>query len=337
MPSRLRSILGLATGRERGRGNSSWWRSFHSSPSVAATDASQPASLLPSRSDSPPDTQTTTPSTSSSSPSPHSHTDSSQELTFNQTMPQSACGADRRDRGGLRHGGQGLDVHSEENSPLEDLPPLSFPTPEPQMPESFPHNFASPSPQAADVADASSQAVPIPIPASTAPGTDTRSNLVLPIIVIGLQALGRDSANPSHLYDHLHQHDHAHNRTDNEDAVLDLDGFAHSFTLPLTPDNGGSRPHVPDQFQPSQEFLVEDQVQTQQEPPSRPRTWQDRTLNALRFNALRNLRRNRRNESSTADSSSADSVFPRTFLIYVIGGACMELSPIMEWNDSFAV
>lgn len=337
MPSRLRSILGLATGRERGRGNSSWWRSFHSSPSVAATDASQPASLLPSRSDSPPDTQTTMPSTSSSSPSPHSHTDSSQELTFNQTMPQSACGADRRDRGGLRHGGQGLDVHSEENSPLEDLPPLSFPTPEPQMPESFPHNFASPSPQAADVADASSQAVPIPIPASTAPGTDARSNLVLPIIVIGLQALGRDSANPSHLYDHLHQHDHAHNRTDNEDAVLDLDGFAHSFTLPLTPDNGGSRPHVPDQFQPSQEFLVEDQVQTQQEPPSRPRTWQDRTLNALRFNALRNLRRNRRNESSTADSSSADSVFPRTFLIYVIGGACMELSPIMEWNDSFAV
>jgi len=245
-------------------------------------------------------------------------------------MPQSACDTDRGDRGGLRHGGQGLDVHGEDNTPLEDLPPLSFPTPEPLMPESFPHNFASPSAQAADVTDTSFQAVPIPISASTAPGTDARSNLVLPIIVIGLQALGtgRDSANLSHLHDHLHQHDRAHNRTDNEDDVLELDGFAHSFTLPLTPDNGGSHPHFPGQFQPSQEFLLEDQVQTQQEHPSRPRTWQDRT-----FSAFRNLRRNRRNESSAADPSSADSVLPRTLLIYVIGGACMRLSPIMGGGD----
>lgn len=318
MPFRLRSILDPATRRERGRGISSWWRSLRRPPPVAATDAPKPASPLPSRSDSQPDTQTTTLLPSSSSPSPHSHTDSSQELTFNQTMPQSACDTDRGDRGGLRHGGQGLDVHSEDNTPLEDLPPLSFPTPEPLMPESFPHNFASPSAQATDATDTSFQAVPIPISASTTPGTDARSNLVLPIIVIGLQALGtgRDSTNLSHLHDHLHQHDRAHNRTDNEHDVLELDGH----------------PHLPGQFQPSQEFLLEDQVQTQLEHPSRPRTWQDRT-----FNAFRNLRRNRRNESSAADPSSADSVLPRTLLIYVIGGLSPADQPVILGGnlDSF--
>ncbi|KAL4080852.1 hypothetical protein J3A83DRAFT_84976 [Scleroderma citrinum] len=201
------------------------------------------------------------------------------------------------------------------------------------MSQSFSHNFDP----AADAPNPSAQGIPIPS-SSTASGTDARSNLAVPIIVIGLQALaaGRDSPNPPHLHHPLHhhtlQHDHVHNATEDGDDVLD--GFAHSFTFPppIPPDSGGSHPHLPGQFQPSQEFLLENRFQSQQDNPSRPRTWQDRAIAAFR-----NLRRARRNESSTSDSSSTDSALPRTLLIYIISGLSPSDHPVILGGnlDSF--
>ena len=330
MPSRLRSIIDSFSRRGRGRGVSSWWRSLRRSPPTAATNTPQSVSPSSGVSDTQTDNRARAPLPSPSPPSPLTHTDSSQELTSNQTLPRRACDTDRPDRGELPRGDQEPYVHSEDIPTLEDLPPLSFPTPEPHMPESFPHNVTSLSAQAADAAAISLQDIPTSID-PTASETDARSNLLLPIIVIGIQALaaGRDSFNSPHGHDplhlhHLHQHDHTHNRTDDQDTVLDLDGFAYSFTFPLAPNSGSSHPRLPGQLQPSQEFLLEDQVQVQQDHPSRPRSWQDR---------FRNLGRSRRNQLSAADPSSTDSGLRRTILIYVIGGTCTGLSLVMSGGE----
>ncbi|KAG0704818.1 hypothetical protein DFH29DRAFT_909952 [Suillus ampliporus] len=134
-------------------------------------------------------------------------------------------------------------------------------------------------------------------------GSEQR-NVVIPVIVVGLQSVHaeRQSPMPPHPPHHLH-HPHVHHpppdfvdEHSNDGDMMDLDFGSESGMSPPTP-----APTAPSEFSP------EDTRQ------SRTRSWQSRAADAIR-----NLRPGRR--AAVARQSATETPGSRTFLIYVIGG-----------------
>lgn len=128
-------------------------------------------------------------------------------------------------------------------------------------------------------------------------------NVVIPVIVVGLQSVHaeRQSPMPPHPPHHLHPHIH-HQPPDfvderpTEGDMMDLDFGSESGMTPSTP-----APTAPSEFPPGD---------TRQ---SRGRSWQSRAADAIR-----NLRPGRR--AAVARQTALEPPGSRTFLIYVIGG-----------------
>lgn len=140
--------------------------------------------------------------------------------------------------------------------------------------------------------------------AGAQPGnSNEQRNVVIPVIVVGLQSVHaeRQSPMPPHPPHHLHPHVH-HQPPDfaderpTEGDMTDLDFDSESGMSPPTP-----APTAPPEFPP------EDTRQ------SRGRSWQSRAADAIR-----NLRPGRR--AAVARQTALEPPGSRTFLIYVIGG-----------------
>lgn len=140
--------------------------------------------------------------------------------------------------------------------------------------------------------------------AGVQPGnSNEQRNVVIPVIVVGLQSVHaeRQSPMPPHPPHHLHPHVH-HQPPDfaderpTEGDMMDLDFGSESGMSPPTP-----APTAPPEFPP------EDTRQ------SRGRSWQSRAADAIR-----NLRPGRR--AAVARQTALEPPGSRTFLIYVIGG-----------------
>lgn len=127
-------------------------------------------------------------------------------------------------------------------------------------------------------------------------------NVVIPVIVVGLQSVHaeRQSPMPPHPPHHLHPHlhhqppDFADERT-TEGDMMDLD-FGSESGMPLPT----SAPIAPSELSP-------------EDRQSRGRSWQSRAADAIR-----NLRPGRR--AAVARQAALEPPGSRTFLIYVIGG-----------------
>ncbi|KAG1751033.1 hypothetical protein EDB19DRAFT_1267650 [Suillus lakei] len=138
-------------------------------------------------------------------------------------------------------------------------------------------------------------------------GSNEQRNVVIPVIVVGLQSVHaeRQSPMPPHPPHHLHPHVH-HQPPDfaderpTEGDMMDLDFGSESGTSAPTP-----APTVPSEFSP------EDTRQ------SRGRSWQSRAADAIR-----NLRPGRR--AAVARQTALEPPGSRTFLIYVIGGGNLD-------------
>lgn len=134
-------------------------------------------------------------------------------------------------------------------------------------------------------------------------GNIEQRNVVIPVIVVGLQSVHaeRQSPMPPHPPHHLHPHVH-HQPPDfaderpTEGDMMDLDFGNESGMSSPTP-----APPAPSEFPP------EDTRQ------SRGRSWQSRAADAIR-----NLRPGRR--AAVARQTASEPPGSRTFLIYVIGG-----------------
>ncbi|KAI6041438.1 hypothetical protein EDC04DRAFT_2669627 [Pisolithus marmoratus] len=324
MPFRLPFSLGSSTRRERtSRSGGSWWRRSRSSVATAPTDAHQPVSPSPGRSQPRTQAQVTTSSPSSSYSTPNSRADSLQELTFNAaSSSQVACDGDNRNSGGTPRGdgqhvlGAGLAQH-----PSPSLPSTTH---TPGMSEtlnstpSFPVDAVPHPPTEGD-------SPPSSLP--TGAGAGTRSNLIIPIIVIGLQppTTGWESPHPAHFHDPLHHHhQHYHGRIrsiDDEDDTLELDGFPDAFSVPdplssalgnhLSPGPPTNQQNVSSQESSPQDGFLP--AQAQQSP--QPRTWQNRA-----FDMFRNLIRARQNSAASTGAVTGETLASQTLLIYVIGG-----------------
>ena len=119
-----------------------------------------------------------------------------------------------------------------------------------------------------------------------------RSNVVVPVIVVGLQSVNTDRQHP-----HMPQP-----HTDEDGEGMDFDGLEQAMSMPLhVPEPAEFRHHTTQQEQNSQQ-------------PARGRTWHSRAANAIRN--LRPLRRN----ADTTSPQPQETPGARTFLIYVIGG-----------------
>lgn len=138
--------------------------------------------------------------------------------------------------------------------------------------------------------------------AGVQPGNEQR-NVVIPVIVVGLQSVHaeRQSPMPPHPPHHFHPHIH-HQPPDfaderpTEGDMMDLDFGNESGMSPPT-----TAPLAPSEFPP------EDTRQ------SRGRSWQSRAADAIR-----NLRPGRR--AAVTRQTASEPPGSRTFLIYVIGG-----------------
>ena len=142
-----------------------------------------------------------------------------------------------------------------------------------------------------------------PTNASTNP-SEHRSNVVVPVIVVGLQSVNMDRQPP-----HIPQpHANRAPAMDDEDAEgMEFDGLEQPMSLPLQiPEPDEFRRHSTPSNTTSQE--------QNGQPSARGRTWQSRAANAIR-----NLRPSRRN-ADTASPQPQEAPGSRTFLIYVIGG-----------------
>lgn len=321
MPFRLPFSQGSSARRERTpRSGGSWWRRSRSS--AAGTPADDHESVPPSSGQSLPriHAPVTTSSPSSSYSTPHSHADSLQELTSNATSSQPACNGDDGSTGGApRGGGQ----HALGAGFAQDpFPSLSSTTHAPGMSET--HN-SPPSIPVDEVPHPPTDGVPSPSSPSAGAGTGTRSNLIIPIIVIGLQppTAGRESPHPAHFHDPLHRHQHYHGRIHSidEDDTLESDGFPNPFNVPgplsSAPGNRSlsgpltQQPDLSSQASTPQDWFLSGQ--TQQSP--QPRTWQNRA-----FDAFRNLTRARQSGIASASAVTGETLASQTLLIYVIGG-----------------
>ncbi|KAI0671037.1 hypothetical protein C8Q78DRAFT_973629 [Trametes maxima] len=177
------------------------------------------------------------------------------------------------------------------------------PRPSPTTP-SPPHAHAAtaiPAPPAtADGADSPSLSAP--------PATDPNANMVVPVIVVGLQSVemgqvhGHGPAHahgPHHNHTHARDHTHSHHRHPSRAHRQETDGAPPYDDVPVPFDDGGRGPGSG----PSADS----------DAPARGRSWQSRAATALR-----NLRPGRRNGSR--GQQAAEGSGSRTFLIYVIGG-----------------
>ncbi|KAF9221511.1 hypothetical protein BS17DRAFT_250292 [Gyrodon lividus] len=152
---------------------------------------------------------------------------------------------------------------------------------------------------------------------ANASGPEQRGNVVVPVIVVGLQSVNTDRQSPPtphpHAYHHHHHHHHAHPMDDEDAEGMDFDGFGHPMSMPMhipePPELHDHLGHTHHRSHPSQQ-----QQQQGGQQQSRGRTWQSRAANAFR-----NLRPSRRNMGAVSPQP-ADTPGSRTFLIYVIGG-----------------
>lgn len=148
---------------------------------------------------------------------------------------------------------------------------------------------------------------------------DEQRNVVIPVIVVGLQSVNAERQSPMPMPPHLQHHHHHHphhphvhhhppefaDEQQTEGDLMDLDFGSES--LP---------PSMPVPAIPS-EFSSEDTRQ------SRGRSWQSRAADAFR-----NLRPGRR--AAIARQTAVEPPGSRTFLIYVIGG---EITPCLLSAD----
>ena len=131
-----------------------------------------------------------------------------------------------------------------------------------------------------------------------------RSNVVVPVIVVGLQSVNMDRQPPHTPHPHTN---HTPAIDDEDGEGIDFDGLEQPMSMPLhIPEPAGFRHH-------SSSPNTTQQEQGGQQ-PARGRTWQSRAANAIR-----NLRPSRRNADTTSPQPQ-ETPGSRTFLIYVIGG-----------------
>lgn len=339
MPFRLPFSLGSSTRRERTqRSGGRWWRRSRSSAATTSADACEPVSSSPGQSQPRTHAQATT-SSPPSSYIPHSHADPQQELTSNAaSSSQVACDGNNGNDGGAPRGdGQHILGAGLAQNPF---PSLSSTTHAPGMSQT--HNPAPSIPVDA-VPRPPMSGNPLPSSPPTGAGTGTRSNLIIPIIVIGLQhpTAGWESPHPVHSHDPLHHHhQHFHGRIrsiGDEDDAQESSGFPDTFNVPrpLSSSLGDHFPFGPPTGQrdlSSQANSSQDRflpAQAQQLP--QPRTWQNRT-----FDVFRNLIRTRQNGVAST-TMTGETLASQTLLIYVIGGfSSNEHHVIMGGNlDSF--
>ncbi|KAF8558303.1 hypothetical protein OG21DRAFT_1230473 [Imleria badia] len=143
----------------------------------------------------------------------------------------------------------------------------------------------------------------LPTNASSNP-PEHRSNVVVPVIVVGLQSVNMDRQPPHMPHPHAN---HGPAMDDEDGDGMDFDGLEHPMSMPLQiPEPAEFRHH-------SSPSNTTQQEQSGQQ-PARGRTWQSRAANAIR-----NLRPSRRNADATSPRPQ-ETPGSRTFLIYVIGG-----------------
>ncbi|KAI0629891.1 hypothetical protein C8Q77DRAFT_273797 [Trametes polyzona] len=201
-------------------------------------------------------------------------------------------------------------------------PPLSSagsPSSSPSSPSS-PLSTASPLPSshaALETAGTSVERDGAESPSSSAPpATDPNANMVVPVIVVGLQSVEMGQVHGhatghahghthghTHAHGHGHGHGHAHTHHEHE--------HGHGGAAPPDFDDWPSSGSVDDGHR-SMPSLGAGVDQAGDATP-RGRSWQSRAATALR-----NLRPGRRN--AQGGQQTADGAGSRTFLIYVIGG-----------------
>ncbi|KAH9849501.1 hypothetical protein C2E23DRAFT_839487 [Lenzites betulinus] len=135
-------------------------------------------------------------------------------------------------------------------------------------------------------------------PSSAPPATDPNTNMVVPVIVVGLQSveMGQVQGHAQGHAPHQQHHNHPHHHEPEDAPLHEADDWA-SGRLDDSSFRSGGASSV-------------DQVG---DGTSRGRSWQSRAANALR-----NLRPGRR--TAQGGQQAAESTGSRTFLIYVIGG-----------------
>ena len=134
-----------------------------------------------------------------------------------------------------------------------------------------------------------------------------RSNVVVPVIVVGLQSVNMDRHPPHTPHPHTH---HTPAMGDEDGEGLDFDGLDQSMSMPL---------HIPEppEFRHHSGSSNTTQQDHSGQQSARGRTWQSRAANAIR-----NLRPSRRNADATSPQPQ-ETPGSRTFLIYVIGGTSL--------------
>ncbi|KAG6377213.1 hypothetical protein JVT61DRAFT_1267 [Boletus reticuloceps] len=134
--------------------------------------------------------------------------------------------------------------------------------------------------------------------------SEHRSNVVVPVIVVGLQSVNTDRQPPQMPHPHVN---HTAAMDDEDGEGMELDGLEQPMSMPL---------HIPEppEFRHYSSPSNTTQPEQSGQQPARGRTWQSRAANAIR-----NLRPSRRNPDAT-NPQSQETPGSRTFLIYVIGG-----------------
>ncbi|KAH9891952.1 hypothetical protein C8Q73DRAFT_701740 [Cubamyces lactineus] len=186
----------------------------------------------------------------------------------------------------------------ESHSDLDPLAPAagSPQSSSPSSPSHLPSPVSvEPSPLSPDGAESTSSS-------SALPATDPNANMVVPVIVVGLQ-----SVEMGQVHGHAHTHDHTHHHAGDlhEDSASSLG----------TRDSDGRTGGTLDEGRRSSSTISADNTNISNGGDATPRgrSWQSRAATALR-----NLRPGRRNGSRNRQTT--ESTGSRTFLIYVIGG-----------------
>ena len=137
--------------------------------------------------------------------------------------------------------------------------------------------------------------------------SELRSNVVVPVIVVGLQSVNMDRQHPHTPHPHAN---HTPAIDDEDGEGMEYDGLEHPMSMPL---------HIPEPPEFRHHLSPSSTIQQEQngQQPARGRTWHSRAANAIR-----NLRPSRRN-ADAASPPPQEAPGSRTFLIYVIGGTSL--------------
>lgn len=182
-------------------------------------------------------------------------------------------------------------------------------TPSAATPTNMPELVSIPNPSTGIALPTNGQASDPSTNTSTNP-SEHRGNVVVPVIVVGLQSVNMDRQ-PPHM---PHPYTNPAPATDDEDSEgLDSDSLEQPMSTPL---------HIPEpaEFRHHSSSSNATQEQGGQQ-SARGRTWQSRAANAIR-----NLRPSRRNADTTSPQPQ-ETPGSRTFLIYVIGGTYLSHCP----------